>query len=74
MTAMQARRGARAAPSAHALRFASLFHPGRGVVVPCDERGTVEIDALDERLRLAYLGARAMVGRDYAYPVIELAG
>ena len=53
------------------LRFASLFHPGRGVAVPCDAAGQVNLDALSERLRRAYFGARAMVGRDYAYPVIR---
>ena len=52
------------------LRFASLFHPGRGVAVPCDASGQVDLDALPERLRSAYFGARAMVGREYAYPVV----
>ena len=53
------------------LRFASLFHPGRGVAVPCDAAGQVDLDALSERLRCAYFGARAMVGREYAHPVIK---
>lgn len=57
--------------SAHVLRFASLYHPGRGVVVPCDPAGHVDLDALSERLKTAYLGARAMVGREYAYPVVQ---
>ncbi len=57
----------------HEMRFASLFHPGRGVVVPCSESGNVDLDRLTERLRLAYLGARAMVGREYAYPTVERA-
>ena len=55
----------------HELRFASLFHPGRGVVVPCSEGGKVDLDLLTERLRLAYLGARAMIGREYAYPTVQ---
>ena len=51
-----------AAPGpSHVLRFDSLFHPGRGVAVPCDASGQVDLDTLTERLRNAYLGARAMV-------------
>ena len=57
--------------AAFELRFASLFHPGRGVAVPCDASGKVELDALPERLRSAYFGARAMVGREYACPVVQ---
>ncbi len=55
----------------HELRFESLFHPGRCVAVPCDASGHVDMDCLTERLRNAYLGARAMVGRDYAYPRVQ---
>lgn len=58
------------AQAAFELRFASLFHPGRGIAVPCDASGKVDLDALPERLRTAYFGARAMVGRDYACPVV----
>ena len=57
----------------HFLRFLSLFDLGRGVAVPCDEAGNVDIDALTERARCAYLGARALVGREYACPTIKLA-
>ena len=57
--------------SSHVLRFDSLFHPGRGVAVPCDASGHVDLDALSERLRNAYLGARAMVGREYACPTVQ---
>lgn len=61
-----------AAPrGSHELRFSSLFHSGRGVVVPCDASGRVDLDVLPERMRIAYLGARAMIGREYAYPVVE---
>lgn len=55
---------------AHQLRFTSLFDPGRGVAVPCDARGEVNLNELPERLKMAYLGARALVGREYAYPVV----
>ena len=55
----------------HVLRFDSLFHPGRGVAVPCDASGRVDLDSLTERLRNAYHGARAMVGREYACPRVQ---
>ena len=57
---------------AHVLRFVSLFNPGRALAIPCDERGQVDLDSLSERLRVTYLGARAMVGREYALPVVEM--
>ena len=65
-----------AAPSAetrfdHELRFTSLFHPGRGVVVRCDATGHVDLNGMSERQRTAYLGARAMVGREYSYPTVH---
>jgi hypothetical protein len=55
----------------HLLRFTSLFNRGRGVSVPCDEAGNVDIDALTLRLRNAYLYARAMVGREYSLPTVQ---
>lgn len=54
----------------HCLRFASLFNPGIAILVPCDARGQVDLDGLSDKLRTAYLGARALVGRDYSYPVM----
>lgn len=55
----------------HRLLFVSLFRPGCGVSVPCDAQGEVPLDELSERLKNAYLGARALVGREYAFPVVE---
>ncbi len=52
------------------LRFASLFHPGRGLSFPCDARGQVELDALGERARDNYLYARVVVGREFATPEV----
>lgn len=63
--------GLQAQGCSHELRSASLHDPGRGLVVPCDALGHVDLDTLSERLRAAYLGARAMVGRDYAYPTVQ---
>ena len=57
----------------HLLRFMSLYDCGRGVSVPCDEVGNVDMDSLTERLRTTYLGARAMVGREYSCPTVQVA-
>jgi hypothetical protein len=59
-----------AAEPAHQLRFVSLFDPGRGVSVPCDAQGGVNMNDLTERLKNVYLGARALVGREYAFPTV----
>jgi prophage tail gpP-like protein len=57
----------------HLLRFDSLYDPGRAVAVPCDEAGIVDMDSLTQRLRNAYLGARALVGREYGFPTVHFA-
>lgn len=51
--------------------FESLFDAGRGYAFPCDLDGRVDIDAVSECARNNYLFARAMVGRDFAMPVIR---
>ncbi len=55
----------------HELRFTSVHNPGRGLVVPCDATGHVDLDSLTERLRDAYLAARALMGREYLYPTLQ---
>jgi hypothetical protein len=57
----------------HELRFASMHDPGRALVVPCDASGTVDLDSLSDRLRDAYLSARALTGREYLFPTVQLA-
>lgn len=57
----------------HLLRFASLYDPGRALAVPCNAAGIVDMDSLTQRLRTAYLGARALVGREYACPTVQCA-
>jgi hypothetical protein len=52
------------------VRFANLFDAGRGLEFPCDERGSVNLDALSDRARWNYLFARAMVGREFSPPRI----
>lgn len=53
------------------IRFQSLFHEGRSLIFPCDEHGSVTLDDLSERARANYLYARAVVGREYAHPLVQ---
>ena len=50
-------------------RFKPLFRE-RGLCFPCDEQGRVELDALSDRARENYLYARAVVGVEYAHPLV----
>lgn len=61
------------AATTHLLRFTSLHDRGRAIAVPCDAAGGVDIDSLPLQLRLSYLSARAMVGREYSPPTVQLA-
>ena len=53
------------------LRFDSLFKVGRSLVFPCDREGHVDLDRFSERAQTNYLFARAMLGREYAWPWIS---
>ena len=53
------------------IRFQSLFRPGRAVAFPCDAKGQVDLDAVSDSIRDSYLFARAMVGREYAWPQVR---
>ena len=53
------------------LRFQSLFSEGRALSFPCDGGGRVPLDSLSERARINYLYARAVVGREFACPVVR---
>lgn len=55
----------------HELRFTSLMDMGRALSFPCDSAGHVDLDSLSERARSNYLFARAVVGRDFACPVVQ---
>jgi hypothetical protein len=57
--------------AAFELRFGSLFDEGRGYAFPCDAAGRVALDALSERARHNYLYARALMGREFAVPVVR---
>src|SRR5262249_55341104 len=60
-----------AANATYELRFQSLFNEGRALAFPCDERGSVELDALSEQARNNYLYARAVVGVEFAVPAVR---
>ena len=57
--------------ASYEIRFQSLFHEGRALCLPCDEQGQVALDALSDRARDTYLYARAVIGREYAYPMVR---
>jgi hypothetical protein len=60
-------------PSPFELRFQSLFDSGRGFSFPCDPKGQVDLNQLSERARNNYLYARAVVGRELAFPAVQRA-
>lgn len=53
------------------LRFASLFHEGRGLAFPCDAAGRVDLDRLSDRARSNYFFARTVIGREFATPAVR---
>ncbi len=53
------------------LRFKSLFDAGRSYTFRCDADGLVDLNVLSERARINYFFARALVGRDFAMPVVR---
>lgn len=58
--------------SSHVLRFLPLRDAARGYRFPCDERGGVDLDAMSEHARNNYFFARALVGRAYRAPTVEM--
>ncbi len=58
-------------PSKFELQFQSLFQAGKALAFPCDARGDVLLDALSAKAMENYLFARAVVGHEYASPVIR---
>ena len=53
------------------IRYQSLFNEGRALAFPCDAEGHVQLDSLSDRARENYLYARAVVGREFAYPLVR---
>ncbi|HEY9066677.1 MAG TPA: hypothetical protein VIO33_16975 [Burkholderiaceae bacterium] len=60
-----------AASTQYEIRFQSLFNEGRALSFPCDAEGHVLLDSLSDRARDNYLYARAVVGREYAFPIVR---
>lgn len=58
-------------PARFELRFQSLFDEGRAYAFPCDASGRVDLDALGATLRINYLYARTLIGRDFAMPAVR---
>ncbi len=56
--------------SGYEIRFQSLFKAGRALSFPCDAQGRVQLDSLSDRARDNYLYARAVVGREFAFPSV----
>ena len=56
------------------LRFVSRSNQRRSLAFPCDASGRVDLDALNEHERNNYLFARAVMGRDFAFPVVAVRG
>ncbi len=54
----------------HLIKFQSLANAGKCLVFPCDAEGHVPLDQLSERARANYLYARAVVGREFAHPLV----
>ena len=54
----------------HVIKYQSLFSEGRALCFPCDEQGHVHLDSLSERAKQNYLYARAVVGREFAFPTV----
>jgi hypothetical protein len=58
-------------PASVELRFVHRSNDRKSLTFPCDAAGRVNMDALDDRTRNDYLFARALVGRDYEFPVMR---
>ena len=54
------------------IRFQSLFKAGRALSFPCNAQGQVQLDSLSDRARDNYFYARAVVGREFAYPSVQI--
>jgi hypothetical protein len=56
------------------LCFVSISANVQSLTFPCDSAGRVDLDALSENKRNDYFFARALMGRDYAFPVVAPVG
>jgi hypothetical protein len=51
-------------------RFRSLLKEGGELAFPCDAQGKVNLDGLSNRARNNYFYARALIGREFAAPIV----
>ena len=56
------------------LCYRPLHQIGRGFAFPCDALGKVAMDALSERALANYLYARAVVGNELGWPLVQRRG
>ena len=59
------------ARAAYQLHFPSLVRARVACDFPCDAAGHVDMDALGERVLTGYLYARAVIGCEFALPVVQ---
>jgi hypothetical protein len=61
-------------PAAHhySLQFKSLCGWRHDLAFPCDGQGHVDIDELSDRTRNDYLFARALIGKDFERPAVQV--
>ena len=57
-------------PFSCTLLFRPLVRAGRTFTFPCDSQGRVDLDSMSERARNNYFYARAMRGRELAFPSV----
>jgi hypothetical protein len=62
----------KASKTQYELRFTGLFNKGRGYAFPCDATGHVDIARFTDRVRLSYLSALAVVGKELSCPMVAL--
>ncbi len=55
---------------AYQIHYQSLHDAGWSLCFPCDIDGHVPLDSLSERGLANYLYARAVVGKEFAFPLV----
>jgi hypothetical protein len=53
------------------LHFESLVDPERACAFPCDARGQVDMDRLEDAMLHHYLFARAVIGKIFRLPAVR---
>ena len=58
-------------PAGYELHFESLSGAHGACDFPCDARGQVDMDRLEDLALVNYLYARAVIGREYGLPSVR---